>query len=114
MTNLSRLKTLVATETGGLIALDRIVRLSLPERSAQVQAAIDRYLIKRFDYEIHAYTEPTTKSTLRSLISLREPKLKQKDRVRRWRMSVRACTTSPKHAERLRLWVLKSSPAPLG
>jgi len=30
MANLSRLKTLVATETGALIAIERIVRLSLP------------------------------------------------------------------------------------
>ena len=60
MTNLSRLKTLVATETGALIAIYHIVKLSLPERIKQVREAIDRYIIKRFDYEISDYTEPTT------------------------------------------------------
>src|SRR3990167_2499006 len=37
MTNLSRLKTLVATETGALIAIYHIVKLSLPERIKQVR-----------------------------------------------------------------------------
>ena len=60
MTNLSRLKTLVATETGALIAIYHITKLSLPEKTNQVREAIDRYVIKRFDYEIADYTEPTT------------------------------------------------------
>jgi len=61
MTNLSRLKTLVATETGALIAIYHIVQLSLPDKKKQVREAIDGYVIKRFDYEIADYTEPTTK-----------------------------------------------------
>jgi len=60
MANLSRLKTLVATETGALIAIHRIVALSLPERRKITEDAIDTYLIKRFDYEISDYTGPTT------------------------------------------------------
>jgi hypothetical protein len=60
MANLSRLKTLVATETGALIAIYHIVKLSLPSRLHQVREAIDRYVVKRFDYEVHDYTEPTT------------------------------------------------------
>jgi|GEM_PF-1711279 len=60
MSNLSRLKTLTATETGGLVGVWRIVKLSLPERLEQTTEAMDRYLIKRFDYEIHEYALPTT------------------------------------------------------
>lgn len=60
MANLSRLKTLTATETGGLVAVYRIVKLSLPERVKQTEDAIDKYLIKRFDYEVNAYALPTT------------------------------------------------------
>jgi hypothetical protein len=60
MGNLSRLKTLVAIETGALVAIYNIVKLSLPERLEKTQEAIDKYLLKRFDYEIHDYTEPTT------------------------------------------------------
>jgi len=60
MSNLSRLKTLTATETGALVAIHRIVALSLPERVKSVEDSIDKYLIKRFDYEISDYTEPTT------------------------------------------------------
>lgn len=60
MANLSRLKTLVATETGALIAVYYIVKLSLPHREDEVKEAIDRYIIKRFDYEINDYPEPTT------------------------------------------------------
>jgi hypothetical protein len=60
MSNLSRLKTLVATETGALIAIYNIVKLALPNRIAEAKLAIDNYLIKRFDYEIDTYTEPTT------------------------------------------------------
>lgn len=61
MTNLSRLKTLVAIETGALIAMYNIVALSLPQKLDEMRAAIDCYLIKRFDYEVHQYVEPTTK-----------------------------------------------------
>lgn len=60
MSNLSRLKTLAATETGALVAIYRIVKLSLPERLNQTVENIDRYLIKRFDYEINNYALPTT------------------------------------------------------
>ena len=60
MTNLSRLKTLVATETGGLIAVFNLVKTGLPKKLGQTREAIDKYLIKRFDYEIDAYAEPTT------------------------------------------------------
>ncbi len=60
MSNLSRLKTLTATETGALIAIHRIIALSVPNKKDQVEKAIDKYLIKRFDYEINEYTEPTT------------------------------------------------------
>ena len=60
MANLSRLKTLTATETGALVAIWRIVKLSLPERRKQVEDAIDTYLIKRFDYEVNSYALPTT------------------------------------------------------
>lgn len=60
MANLSRLKTLAATETGALVAIYRIVKLSLPERLNQTIESIDKYLIKRFDYEINAYALPTT------------------------------------------------------
>ena len=60
MSNLSRLKTLTATETGALIAIHRIVALSLPEKKHETEEAIDKYLIKRFDYEISEYTGPTT------------------------------------------------------
>ncbi len=61
MTNLSRLKTLVATETGALIAVFNMVKLALPKKVKMTREAIDKYLIKRFDYEIDAYAEPTTK-----------------------------------------------------
>lgn len=61
MANLSRLKTLVATETGALIAIYHIVKLSLNSKLSEVREAIDKYVIKRFDYEINTYTEPTTK-----------------------------------------------------
>jgi hypothetical protein len=61
MTNLSRLKTLVATETGALIAFYYLTKLSLPEKLDEVTEKIDTYLIKRFDYEVDTYTEPTTK-----------------------------------------------------
>lgn len=60
MANLSRLKSLVATETGALIGIYHIVKLALPERLDKTREAIDRYLIKRFDYEVENYTEPTT------------------------------------------------------
>lgn len=60
MANLSRLKTLAATETGALVAIYRIVKLSLPERLPQTVNSIDTYLIKRFDYEINNYALPTT------------------------------------------------------
>jgi len=60
MSNLSRLKTLTATETGALVAIHRIIALSLPDKLEKTEDAIDKYLIKRFDYEISDYTEPTT------------------------------------------------------
>jgi len=60
MANLSRLKTLAATETGALVAIYRIIKLSLPERLNQTIESIDKYLIKRFDYEINNYALPTT------------------------------------------------------
>lgn len=61
MAKLSRLKTLVATETGALVAIYHIVQLSLPHRLEETRESIDQYLIKRFDYEVDSYTEPTTK-----------------------------------------------------
>ncbi|SRR5258708_1232637 len=61
MSNLSRLKTLVATETGALIAIFHLVKLALPEKLEEVRESIDKYLIKRFDYEVDSYVEPTTK-----------------------------------------------------
>ena len=61
MANLSRLKTLTATETGGLVAVYHIVKLSLPDKVKETEEAIDKYLIKRFDYEVNTYTLPTTK-----------------------------------------------------
>ncbi len=61
MTNLSRLKTLVATETGALMAIYYMVKLSLPDRAEATREAIDHYLIKRFDYEVDEYVEPTNK-----------------------------------------------------
>lgn len=61
MSNLSRLKSLVASETAALISIYHIVKLALPERTESTKKAIDRYLIKRFGYEINDYTEPTTK-----------------------------------------------------
>jgi len=60
MANLSRLKTLAATETGAIVAVYRIVKLSLPERLPETVESIDKYLIKRFDYEINNYALPTT------------------------------------------------------
>jgi hypothetical protein len=60
MANLSRLKTLVATETGALIGMYHIVKLSLPEKLQQTKDSIDTYLVKRFEYEVDNYTEPTT------------------------------------------------------
>lgn len=60
MANLSRLKTLTATETGALIAIHRITKLALPDKVHFVEAAIDKYLIKRFDYEVDQYAKPTT------------------------------------------------------
>ena len=60
MGNLSRLKTLVATETGALISMYYIVKLSLPDQLDTMRESINQYLIKRFDYEIDSYTEPTT------------------------------------------------------
>jgi len=59
MSNLSRLKTLVASETGALIAVFHIVQMSLPDRLESTREAIDTYLIKRFEYEVQNYTEPT-------------------------------------------------------
>src|SRR5437764_823061 len=47
MSNLSRLKSLVAAETGALIAIYHIVKLSLPERLDETREAIDSYVIKR-------------------------------------------------------------------
>ena len=61
MTNLARLKTLAASETGALIAIDKIVELSLPAKAKETKEKIDKYLVKRFQYEIGAYVEPTTK-----------------------------------------------------
>jgi len=61
MGNLSRLKTLVAIETGALISIYYIVKLSLPDRLDDTRDAIDKYIVKRFEYEVHNYTEPTTK-----------------------------------------------------
>ena len=60
MTNLARLKTLTASETGALIAIDKIIELSLPEKSKETKSKIDTYLVKRFQYEINDYVEPTT------------------------------------------------------
>ena len=60
MTNLSRLKTLAATETGALIAIYYQIKLALPKKLDEVRESIDHYLLKRFDYEIDDYTEPTT------------------------------------------------------
>lgn len=76
MANLSRLKTLVATETGALIAVYRLVFLSLPQKANQVKEAIDRYLIKRFDYEIDEYVEPTTKEYFEIFDILKDAKTK--------------------------------------
>jgi hypothetical protein len=61
MSNLSRLKTLVATETGALIAIYHIVKLSIPAKLDETRERIDKYIIKRFDYEVKDYPEPTTK-----------------------------------------------------
>jgi hypothetical protein len=33
----------------------------LPERLDEIRNSIDHYLIKRFDYEIDSYSQPTTK-----------------------------------------------------
>ncbi|HUC96054.1 MAG TPA: hypothetical protein VMR16_00090 [Candidatus Saccharimonadales bacterium] len=60
MGNLSRLKTLVSIETGALIAIYYIVKLSLPGKLDKTRDAIDKYVMKRFEYEVHDYTEPTT------------------------------------------------------
>ncbi len=60
MTNLAQLKTLTASETGVLIAIHRIVKLSLPEKEEQTKKRIDEYLVKRFQYEISDYVGPTT------------------------------------------------------
>lgn len=59
MGNLSRLKALVAAETGALISVYNSVRLVIPQKLDVTRNAIDKYLIKRFDYEIDNYTEPT-------------------------------------------------------
>jgi len=61
MTNLSRLKTLAASETGALIAVYHIIELSLEDKLKSTAEAIDAYLIKRFQFEVNDYTEPTTK-----------------------------------------------------
>jgi hypothetical protein len=60
MGNLARLKTLVAIETGALISIYYIVKLSLPGKLDKTREAINDYVVKRFEYEIHNYTEPTT------------------------------------------------------
>jgi hypothetical protein len=60
MSNLSQLKTLIATETGSLIAVFHIVAMALPHRVNSTRETIDNYLIKRFDFEVDNYTEPTT------------------------------------------------------
>ena len=62
MADLNRLKTLVAEETGALITIYYATLQSFPERVDAVKTAIDQYIIKRFDYEINNYTEPTTKN----------------------------------------------------
>lgn len=61
MANLNRLKTLVAEETGALITLYYAALQEFPERTEDVKVAIDRYVIKRFDYEIHNYGPATIK-----------------------------------------------------
>jgi hypothetical protein len=61
MANLSRLKSLVAQETGGLISLYNLVRVAAPEKITDVRGKIDTYIIKRFDYEISDYNEHTSK-----------------------------------------------------
>jgi hypothetical protein len=61
MGNLARLKSLVATETGALIAIYKIVKLSLPDKEEETKVLIDKYLVKRFQYELGDYTEKTTK-----------------------------------------------------
>ena len=60
MSNLGQLKTLISTETGSLIAIYHIVKMALPHKIDATKEAIDKYLIKRFDYEVDNYTEPTT------------------------------------------------------
>ncbi len=60
MTNLSRLKSLVAIETGGIISVYHLCKIALPNKLDTIRESIDRYLIKRFDYEVSDYTEPTT------------------------------------------------------
>jgi len=61
MANLTRLKSLVASETGGLMSVYHSVRVAAPEKAEHVRWLIDQYLIKRFDYEISDYTEFTNK-----------------------------------------------------
>lgn len=59
MANLNRLKSLVATETGALIAVYNIVKISLLDRVDETRKLIDKYLVKRFQYEIDEYTDRT-------------------------------------------------------
>ena len=61
MANLIRLKTLTASETGALIAIYKMIEIVAPDKKESTKEKIDLYIVKRFQYEVDNYVEPTTK-----------------------------------------------------
>jgi len=61
LSNLSRLKTLVASECGILIAFHDFISIVNRELKEEVANLIDKYIIARFDWELENYVENTEK-----------------------------------------------------
>jgi len=61
LTNYFRFQSLVSVETGKLVSLYNTGILLNPTLKTKLLAAIDKYLIRAFDYELHEYIENTEK-----------------------------------------------------
>lgn len=75
--NYTRLQSLIAEETGKLIALSNTIRSVEPTFAAEMDNAIDRYLISSFDVELLSTVEHTRKE-FNEMIAVTD-KIKNKD-----------------------------------
>jgi len=75
--NYTRLQSLIAEETGKLIALSNTIRSVEPTLAAEMDEAIDKYLIASFDVELLSAVEHTWKE-FNEMIAVTD-KIKNKD-----------------------------------